>query len=117
MEICPWLPNETRAETEAAAERQHVLEVPYGGSVHSAAAWHAERQRPLLAVAAFNSRGHRNFHGQMELRRVLLAKCTAETSACRVVDFFGRYTLANTDDPQGNAMLRTTLFLLRISPG
>ena len=109
MEICPWLPNETRAATEAAAERQHVLEVPYGGSVHSAAAWHAERQRPLLAVAAFNSRGHRNFHGQMELRRVLLAKCTAETSACRVVDFFGRYTLANTDDPQGNAMLRTTL--------
>ena len=34
-----------------------------------------KRERPLLAVAAFNSRGHRNFHGQMDLRRRLLAQC------------------------------------------
>ena len=109
MDVCPWLPNETRAATEAAAERQHVLEVPYGGSVHGAAAWRSERQRPLLAVAAFNSRGHRNFHRQMELRRALLSQCSTSPATCRTVSFNGRYTLANTDDPQGHAMLRATL--------
>jgi len=130
------------------------------------------RSRPLLAVAAFNSGGHRNMHGQMDLRRQLLKQCEAagneppeagvsgggvsgsgvsgsgvsgggvsgggvsgdgvsggggsggggsggsaggggssglSAAGCRVVAFQGRYNLANTDDPLGNAMLRQTL--------
>ena len=100
-----------RANTEAAATRLHIVEVPYGGSVHGADAWRVPRERPLLAVAAFNSRGHRNFHGQMDLRRALRAHCAAATSsnACRQVAFAGRYTLANTDDREGNRMLVATL--------
>ena len=111
MVACPWLPNETRANTEAAATRLHIMEVPYGGSVHGADAWRVPRERPVLAVAAFNSRGHRNFHGQMDLRRALLAQCAAATSsnACRQVAFAGLYTLANTDDREGNRMLVATL--------
>ena len=160
MDICPWLPNSTRAATEVAAARQRVVEVPYGGSVHGSDAWRRERPRTLLAVAAFNARGHRNFHRQMDLRRALIAQCEAAArrapgagarsagapsagapsassepdggaaaadgagagtdaehgaaalpaaAGCRVVAFGGRYTLANTDDPQGNAMLAATL--------
>lgn len=75
MASCPWLPNSSRADTDAAAAHQHVFEVPYGGSVHGSVQWRTKRERPLLAVAAFNSRGHRNFHGQMDLRRRLLAQC------------------------------------------
>ena len=84
MAVCPWLPNATREETEAAAAAQHIVEVPYGGSVHDAASWRSSApagERPILAVAAFNSRGHRNLHGQMALRRALLAQCQASARA------------------------------------
>lgn len=122
MHACPWLPNETRATTEVVAARQHVIEVPYGGSVHGADSWRASREKRWLAVAAFNSRGHRNYHRQMELRRALLTACAAaasgatakaQPSACRIVDFQGRYTLANTDDPRGNDMLLETISAYR----
>ena len=49
----------------------------------------------------------------MDLRRALLAQCARaaahNASACRTVSLGGRYTLANTDDGEGNAMLRATL--------
>ena len=126
--VCPWLPNETRAGTELAAAQQRVIEVPYGGSVHGSASWRQQhrRGRNLLAVAAFNSRGHLNHHRQMELRRVLIEQCEGTAAEarvadglpqrrCRVVDLRGRYNLAGTDDREGHYMLQRTLFAYRRS--
>ena len=108
-EVCPWLPNISRVEADDFAARQKIVEVPYGGSVHDPASWRRTNERPLLAVASFNGRGHRNFHRQMEVRRALLAQCRARSSKCRVIELFGRYNLANTDDPQGHKILVDTL--------
>ena len=93
-DICPWLPNASRAEADAAAATQRIVEVPYGGSVHDSRSWAARSARPLVAVAAFNGHGHRNTHRQMDVRRALLASCAAAAGACMVVDLHGKYNLA-----------------------
>lgn len=114
-DVCPWLPNTSRAEADRLAASQRIIEVPYGGSVHDPRSWTRTDKRPLLAVASFNSRGHRNFHRQMDVRRTLLSQCRARPERCRTVDLGGRYNLANTDDPQGHKMLLRVLASYRES--
>ena len=92
----PW--RNTRAEDEEDAYTHNLVEAPYGGSVHHPRHWTgAEREtrsRPLLAVAAFNDRGHGNEHGQMDVRRALRAQCEAAgTPRCKMIDLRGFYVL------------------------
>ena len=69
----PWSSKVSRDAVARRAEKEHVTEVPYGGSVHNSSFWqraHLE-PRPLLIAAAFNSFKHRNTLRQMDLRKRL----------------------------------------------